>query len=64
MLRLIAYRMTPSTIARAVVTLPAALVLWPIVARDYALREHGARPDRWHWADRRLLKLGWYVSSL
>lgn len=43
--------------------LPAALLLWPIVARDYTLRRQGLRPDRWHWADRALFQMGWVISS-
>jgi hypothetical protein len=43
----------------ALCALPVALVLWPIVARDMRLRREGKRPDRWHWADVALLRLGW-----
>jgi hypothetical protein len=63
MLRLTAYRLDAKAIALAVATFPVALALWPIVSYDYAQRGRGNLPDRWHWADRRLLKLGWYVSS-
>lgn len=33
-------------------------VLWPLIARDYRLRNEGKRPDRWYWADRLALRLG------
>jgi hypothetical protein len=42
--------------------LPAALVLWPIVANDYRLRRAMLRPDRWHWADALLFHWGYAVK--
>lgn len=62
MLRISACRFNARVIAKAIATFPVAVVLWPIVSHDYAQRQRGNRPDRWHWADRRLLQLGWYVS--
>ena len=40
----------------------ARLILMPIVLRDYRLRMQGRRPDRWHWADRMLVRLGYVVT--
>jgi len=56
-------RTFPQWTAKQVVTLPVALVLWPIVANDYRLREIGLRPDRWHWADKALVKCGYAVVT-
>ena len=36
-------------------------LLFPLVRRDYRLREAGKRPDRWHWADKVLVRLGFGV---
>ena len=38
-----------------------ARLLFPLVRRDYRLREAGKRPDRWHWADKVLVRLGFGV---
>lgn len=40
----------------------AAEFLAPTVALDYYLRGIGAKPDRWHWADRLMLRLGYYLD--
>ena len=40
-----------------------ARLLFPLVRRDYVLREAGKRPDRWHWADKVLIRLGFGVIS-
>jgi len=42
--------------------LPLALILWPMVARNYALRTKGRLPDEWYWADKLMLKMGWVVN--
>lgn len=43
--------------------LPVAVVLWPVVAHDYYLRRIGTRPDRWHWADALLYRMGYVVDA-
>lgn len=43
----------------AFITFPAAVLLVPVVLYDYRERRMGRRPDRWHWADRALWRLGW-----
>lgn len=37
-----------------------ALILRPLIRRDYRLRREGKRPDRMHWAD--LLAFGWGMT--
>jgi hypothetical protein len=46
---------------RHVFWLPFALCLWPLVMRNYRLRERGILPDRWYWADRWLVDHGFVV---
>lgn len=36
----------------------AIFVLIPLVVIDYQLRAAGLRPDRMHWADKKLLEFG------
>jgi hypothetical protein len=45
-----------------ILTLWPALILWPIVAFDYSMRRAGLRPDRFHWADALMLRLGWVME--
>lgn len=44
---------------RDVYRLPLALALSPIVLRDYRLRRQHEAPDRWHWADVKLMQMGY-----
>jgi len=32
----------------------AKLILYPLVYRNYRLRQEGKRPDEWYWADMNL----------
>ncbi len=48
---------------KAILFLPIALVLWPLVARNYRLRKQGKLPDEWYWADSILLNNGWFVCT-
>ena len=36
----------------------AKLILYPLVYRNYRLRQEGKRPDEWYWADIKLMKWG------
>ena len=47
---------------RAVVFLPVALFLWPLVSYNYYQRRIGNLPDQWYWADEMLFVNGWYVA--
>lgn len=38
-----------------------ALLLRPLILRDYRLRTEGKRPDKWHWADRLAVSWGKFV---
>jgi hypothetical protein len=38
----------------------AKTFLVPLVERNYRLREQGLRPDRLHWADAKLMELGYW----
>lgn len=38
-----------------------ALILRPLIQRDYRLRAAGKRPDRFYWADRIAMGWGMYV---
>ena len=49
---------------RHILTLPVALMLWPIVAYDYRQRRLKKRPDKWHWADVTLLRMGWAAKLI
>lgn len=40
----------------------AATPLFWLVCHDYRLRALGLRPDRWHWADRALYRMGLCVA--
>jgi hypothetical protein len=42
---------------------PIAWVLAQIVARNYRARIAGKAPDRWHWADILLVKLGYATDE-
>jgi hypothetical protein len=37
------------------------VVLFPIIKRDYRLREAGERPDLWHPADMLACRWGYYT---
>ena len=42
-------------------------VLASILRKDFILRKHNRRPDRWHWADLELMQRGawdWYDRIL
>lgn len=36
----------------------AKLILYPLVYRNYRLRQAGKRPDKWYWADIKLTAWG------
>jgi hypothetical protein len=42
---------------------PIAWLLAQIVAHDYRLRIAGKRPDRMHWADSLLLRIGYSTDE-
>ena len=52
----------PLTI-RKILSFPFALMLAPLVKRNYRLRAQGLLPDEWYWADMLLLKIGYYVKG-
>lgn len=45
-----------------VLAIPAVLLLWPLVARNYSQRARGLASDEWYWADRWMLYCGWMVT--
>lgn len=47
--------------ARATPWLLFHLVLRPLILRDYRLRKERKRPDRWYWADKLAVRMGYYV---
>lgn len=49
---------------KAWLLLPVALVLAPLVMRNYCLRAAGKLPDQWYWADRCLIRVGWVVAGV
>jgi hypothetical protein len=48
---------------RVIFCLPYALLLYPLVVRNYRARMAKDAPDTWYWADERLFALGWFVES-
>lgn len=38
-----------------------ALVLRPLIRRNYRLRQAGLSPDEWYWADRLAVSWGYFV---
>ena len=48
---------------RDIYGLPIALCLWPLVSRNYFLREIGELPDKWYWADVIMLHFGYWVRG-
>lgn len=41
---------------------PIAIILWPMVALNYAKRKRGEAPDEWYWADAIMFHFGYYVK--
>lgn len=41
---------------------PIAIILWPLVALNYAKRKRGEAPDEWYWADSIMFHFGYYVK--
>lgn len=48
---------------RDIYRLPCAMVLCPLILRNYSLRKKGLLPDEWYWADKILLKWGYAMGS-
>ncbi len=50
-------------LVRIVTLLPVALVLRPILARNFRLRAAGKLPDKMHWADVWMMHCGWVLTD-
>ena len=37
----------------------AKLILYPLVYKNYKLRQQGKLPDKWYWADVKLIRWGY-----
>ena len=48
---------------RDIYRLPIALSLYPLVLRNYSLREKKLLPDEWYWADEKIYLWGYAKSS-
>ena len=46
-----------------IIYLPIVFILWPLVSRNYYLREKHIIPDEWYWADIILFNCGYAVLS-
>lgn len=42
--------------------MPIAVILWPLVALNYAKRKRGDAPDKWYLADAIMFHFGYYVK--